>query len=84
VELEFLYLLVFRENEARRLGDAAALATALALQHRFLAQHIGRWVQAFGTAIRENAQTAFYRDLAALTEQVVMRELADAEARAVP
>lgn len=73
-ELEFLYLLLFRENAARRAGDAAALAEATALKHRFLSEHLGRWVDPFTAAMREGARTAFYRELSDLTRQVVARE----------
>lgn len=75
-ELEFLYLLIFRENEARRNGNNDALAATVALRRRFLAEHLGRWVAPFTAATRDGAQSEFYRQLAALTEQVVGREIA--------
>ena len=43
-ELEFLYLLIFRENEAQRKGDLDALAAASDLRRRFLAEHLGAWI----------------------------------------
>ena len=43
-ELEFLYLLIFRETEARGKGDPEALAAMAALRRRFLAEHLGAWV----------------------------------------
>ncbi len=75
-ELEFLYLLIFRENEARRSGNFDALAVTVALRKRFLAEHLGRWVAPFAAATREGAQSEFYRQLAALTERLVGREVA--------
>ncbi len=75
-ELEFLYLLIFRENEARRSGNVDALAVTVALRKRFLAEHLGRWVAPFTAATREGAQSEFYRQLAALTERLVGREVA--------
>ncbi len=73
-ELEFLYLLIFRENEALRAGDAAKLELARDLKQRFLTQHLGRWIGPFAAAMRGNAQTDFYRQLADLTEKVVNKE----------
>jgi TorA maturation chaperone TorD len=73
-ELEFLYLLIFRENEARRAGDAASLATWTSLRRRFLDGHLGRWVGPFTGAVRAGAQSRFYRDLGELTEKFVGAE----------
>lgn len=73
-ELEFLYLLLFRENEALRAGDTARLEQARDLKRRFLDQHLGRWIGPFAATLRGNAQTAFYRQLADLTEKVVQQE----------
>ena len=73
-KLEFLYLLVYRENEAQRDGEAQALASIARLCKRFLAEHLGRWVTPFTTAVRTGAQSAFYRELAELTDRVVAME----------
>lgn len=60
-ELEFLYLLIYQ--------DAAE-----DLRKRFLVEHLGRWVQPFTEAVQAGAETAFYRELAQLTERVVAAE----------
>ena len=73
-ELEFLYLLIWRETAARRSGDADALAAATALRRRFLTEHLGAWVGPFAAAVTEGAQTAHYRELAALTDRFVALE----------
>lgn len=75
-ELEFLYLLIFRENETLRAGDTTKLAQARDLKQRFLDQHLGRWIGPFAAAMRGNARTDFYRQLADLTEKVVKQEAA--------
>ena len=75
-ELEFLYLLIFRETEARGKGDLDALAAATDLRGRFLAAHLGAWIGPFTAAVRSGAQTAFYRELADLTELFVRLEAA--------
>jgi TorA maturation chaperone TorD len=73
-ELEFLYLLLFRESEARLNGDAGALARLAGLRKDFLDAHLGRWIGPFTAAVRAGAQTAFYRELADLTERFVRME----------
>ena len=78
VELEFLYLLIFNLNRARREGDADAASATAALQQRFLAQHLGAWIGPFCAAVQAGAETAFYRELGAFTERFVRME----EARA--
>ncbi len=78
VELEFLYLLTFRENEACLAEDAEQLQASTALKQRFLNQHIGRWVAPFTEAVDAGTQTSFYRSLARLTRSVVSRECSTA------
>lgn len=75
-ELEFLYLLLFRERCARRDGAATAAAEAERLRRRFLEEHLGRWAGPFSRAMRAAAETAYYRELADLT-----RSFVDLEAR---
>lgn len=77
-ELEFLYLLIHRQNQAQQSADAAALAEADGLRQRFLHNHLGRWVAPFAAAVRSGAQEAFYRELADLTERFVAREVTTA------
>ncbi|OGA55697.1 MAG: hypothetical protein A3F77_06565 [Betaproteobacteria bacterium RIFCSPLOWO2_12_FULL_67_28] len=73
-ELEFLYLLIFRENQARRAGEPGALNAAAKLRKRFLGEHLGRWVGPFTAAVSAGAQSTFYRELAGLTERFVRME----------
>jgi TorA maturation chaperone TorD len=75
-ELEFLYLLLFRQAQARRDNDSQALSRVVALQRRFLDQHLARWVEPLVAAMSAGARTAFYRELAALTQRVVESEAA--------
>lgn len=76
VELEFLYVLLFREAEARVRQDAETLAGVLRMHHRFLAEHLGRWATPFAAAVAAGAQTPYYRDLAELTARFVALETA--------
>jgi len=83
-ELEFLYLLIFREHRARRDGDGAAVAMLEALQRRLLGEHIGRWAKPFTAAVERHAQTAFYRELAGLTARFVAMQAGIAAASVPP
>lgn len=74
-ELEFLYLLVFKCNQAE--NESERVATT-ALLRRFAAEHLDRWIDAFASAVTAQAQCAFYRELAALTRDFVRREAAAA------
>lgn len=80
VELEFLYLLTFTQNQARHLGDTDALSGSQRLQSRFLDQHLGAWIGPFTVAVKAGAQTGFYRALAELTERFVRLMERDAKA----
>jgi TorA maturation chaperone TorD len=74
VELEFLYLLLFKRNQARRSNAADDLAALTTLQQRFLSQHLGAWIGPFAAAVQTGAETAFYRELGAFTERFVRLE----------
>lgn len=73
-ELEFIYLLIFRENQARRNGEPEALKAATALKKRFLAEHLGLWIGPFTAAVKAGAQSDVYRRLAELTDRFVAIE----------
>ena len=70
-ELEFLYQLLFRENEARNSQEAAKLSETLELQRRFLQANLAAWIGKFSEAVRSSAQCEFYRELANLTEKFI-------------
>lgn len=71
-ELEFLYLLTFRENEAQAAGEDTRQWAEL--RRRFLTQHLGAWATRFAGAMAAGAKSAFYRELAGLTEMFVQGE----------
>jgi putative dimethyl sulfoxide reductase chaperone len=73
-EMEFLYLLIFRENETRAAGDTPSRARFAQLRRRFLQEHLGRWLGPFMLALHAGAQTDFYELLAELTEAFVRIE----------
>jgi TorA maturation chaperone TorD len=80
-ELEFMYLLLFRQAEALRNGDAQAQARFAGLQRRLLEEHLGRWAAPFAAATANAAKTDFYRELAGLTDAFVNKEVATAAER---
>jgi TorA maturation chaperone TorD len=79
-ELEFLYLLLFRENRASRDGDKA-LAGIRALKRRFLGEHLGAWVPRFCEAVAQGTSREYYRALAAITFRFVALEAIAGEER---
>lgn len=74
VELEFLYALNFRLNQARAAGDSEAAQALAVLRTAFLVGHLGRWLGGFILAVHDHAQTDFYRELAEFTELFVRLE----------
>jgi TorA maturation chaperone TorD len=73
-ELEFLYLLIYHENEGHRKGEPEALKAAAGLRRRFLDEQLGLWIGPFTAAVKAGAQTGFYRQLAELTDRFVKME----------
>ena len=60
-EIEFLYLLIYRD-------------APVDLRKRFLGEHLGKWVRPFTQAVHVGAETAFYRELARLTDGLIAME----------
>jgi len=80
VELEFLYLLIYRENEAHRNGESESLQAKAALRKRFLDEHLARWAGPFTAAVRAGAQSSYYRQLAELTDRFINMEAGKGQA----
>ncbi|MEO8654405.1 MAG: molecular chaperone TorD family protein, partial [Ramlibacter sp.] len=65
LQLEFLYRLTAKQNEARQADwDEEVLKAWQHLQRMFLGSHLGAWVGRFAAAVKGGAQTPFYRELA--------------------
>lgn len=75
-ELEFLYLLIFRKNRAAsHSGNGTGTSEDIdSIRSRFLAEHLGKWAGPFTAAVQAGAQSAFYRELADLTQRFVRAE----------
>ncbi|NJD89868.1 MAG: molecular chaperone TorD family protein [Betaproteobacteria bacterium] len=72
-ELEFLYLLLFRESRARS-PAAGEPGDPVALRRRLLDEHLGAWIRPFAEAVKAGAHSAFYRELGDLTGRFVAME----------
>lgn len=75
-EVEFLYLLTFKQNRADEAGDEVASASVMTLRHRFVRAYLGQWVDRFAAAIESGAETSFYRELAGCLRRFVELEAA--------
>lgn len=82
-ELEFLYLLTYRQHRAQLAqlaplaqldGNADELSAVNALRRRFMEEHLRAWLGPFAAAVKSGAETEFYRELAAFTERFVRME----------
>lgn len=72
VELEFLYLLNFSISESREDSELEHLSS---LKKRFLMAHLGQWIVPFAKAMRDGAQTEFYKYLADVTQRTVLNDM---------
>lgn len=75
VELEFLYVLLFNLASHQRDGSDPERDHLEALRRQFIQEHLGRWIRPFAVAVRERAETAFYRELAGMTESMLRLEI---------
>jgi TorA maturation chaperone TorD len=73
-ELEFLYLLLFRESRSGGSDAAGGVGDPALLRRRLMAEHLGRWAGPFTEAVRTHAQCDFYRELGDLTSRFVAME----------
>jgi TorA maturation chaperone TorD len=72
-ELEFLYLLIYRENEGHQNGKPDAAAARL--KRRLLDEQLGLWIGPFTAAVKAGAQSRFYHQLAEITNRFVRMEV---------
>lgn len=71
VEFSFMELMLRRELEAVQAGDDGTAAQCEEVRRHFMAQHLGRWAHDYASAMRNHAQTGFYRGIALLIEETV-------------
>ena len=63
-ELEFMYVLIFKEIEAIHSDTPEAVYEQLLRQKLFLQDHLGIWAAEFVENVKRHAETDFYRNLA--------------------
>jgi TorA maturation chaperone TorD len=74
VELECLYVLLFREAQLCRQEAGLEARATVNLRARLIGEHLGRWVGPFAEAMSVSAQTNFYRELAEFTRRFIALE----------
>lgn len=75
VELEYMYFLTCHEFNCHLNGDADRAASLREKQKYFLQNYLARWIFSFVKTVQMNAGTAFYKDIASLTEGFISHEL---------
>lgn len=73
-ELLFMACLVREEAEAWQHGDAEATATILQREKTFLGDHLVQWIPRFSKQILASTEEPFYRLLACLLRDFVIRD----------
>jgi len=73
-ELLFMACLALEEAEAWGRGDAEGAATVLRREKAFLADHLARWIPRFSEQILVSTAEPFYRLLACLLRDFVVRD----------
>lgn len=66
IELEAMAELAAAEADRREAADVAEAEHIWRLQQRFAREHLERWLPELGQAVAEQAQSSFYRGMAAL------------------
>jgi TorA maturation chaperone TorD len=71
-ELGYIAFLIGNAVEAEANGDASGAQGLLAKARGFVAEHIQNWVPPFCNEVAGRAETAYFRQIAALTESTVV------------
>jgi len=71
VELAFMADLLRREAEALTEQDTSTADKAASIRRQFVAEHLGRWGQQVARKIGDRAESAFYRSVARLLDEVL-------------
>jgi putative dimethyl sulfoxide reductase chaperone len=75
VELEFMHYLSFVSVEAIKHGDLERAAEFEEKQQRFLGEQLGSWIPDFCTAIRNRAETFYFKALADCLQAFTIADL---------
>lgn len=75
IEFEFMKSLCAMALNTLEQEQLSELGAVLERQERFLTEHLTQWIPRFTHDIQENANTAFYKGVAELTEEFLEAEL---------
>ncbi len=75
LELEFMYYLVAKQIQVVNEKNLPDIQFYQQKQKSFLYSHLIMWLPEFAENVKKNAQTAFYRNLAQLTEMFVRKDV---------
>jgi TorA maturation chaperone TorD len=74
VELEFLSKLILAEIEAGKDGDSESAKNLIAVQKRFIKEHLINWVSLYLINVKFEARTPLYHDLAEATLSFILED----------
>jgi len=75
VEMEFIYYLLNREDEAGKAGNKEEADRFRQIRENFMERHLGAWAFDFTKKMREAAKTSFYSGLADCTTAFLRSEM---------
>jgi len=67
VEFEFMQQVILREEKAWEEADTKTASTCRHLEKIFIEEHLVRWIPTFCDKVIKEAESPFYREMAALT-----------------
>lgn len=77
IELEFMATLLIKEAYARNEGWDDKANVCLEARKKFLKDHVGRWGPTLYMMVKRKAEVEFYKSLAALTMDLINKDLKD-------
>ena len=75
MELEFMYYLAVKQNQATEKGNIQDIQLCQQKQKSFLNSHLAKWLPKFAEKVQNNSQIEFYKKLAGLTDIFVRKDL---------
>ena len=74
-ELEFMYVLILREMQAREEKNETEILDYLNKQNEFLKLHLGSWIKEFTKCMKDGASSSFYKELAKQTKKFIAHDM---------
>lgn len=67
LELEFMYFLIYKQAHALSQKELTRAEICREAEHKFFAEHVGRWVPSFTMLLERKAEEGYLHDLACFT-----------------